>query len=231
MRSIDFRASDENANAAFSSRAGLRRFSDGAYASVFKRCFDLVVAAMLLPLLLPVIAVLWMIVRSDGAAGFFGHKRVGKDGRAFRCWKIRTMVPDAEARLQALLSSDAEAAAEWARDHKLTNDPRITAIGRFLRQTSLDELPQIWNVITGEMSFVGPRPIVVAELEKYGKHQAAYLAMKPGITGLWQVSGRNDVTYDERVAMDIEYQKAMSCGTDIKLMVKTVTAMFNRTGY
>lgn len=231
MRSIEFGASEDDAHSPRPTEGRFLRWSDRVYAQVLKRWFDLAVALMLVPVLLPVIAVLWVVVRADGGPGFFGHKRVGKDGRTFRCWKIRTMVPNAEEKLQALLASDEAAAAEWARDHKLTKDPRITLIGRFLRQTSLDELPQIWNVVLGEMSFVGPRPIVDAELEKYGVHQAAYLSMKPGVTGLWQVSGRNDVTYDERVAMDIEYLQVMSCATDIKLMVKTFTAMCNRTGY
>ncbi|MCA0942238.1 sugar transferase [Salipiger pacificus] len=228
---MDFRASEEDALSNLPSQARFRRWSDRVYAQVLKRWFDLAVAVLLIPVLLPVIAVLWAIVRADGGPGFFGHKRVGMDGKEFRCWKIRTMVPNAEEKLQALLARDEAAAAEWARDHKLTKDPRITLIGKFLRQTSLDELPQLWNVLLGDMSFVGPRPIVEAELEKYGAHQAAYLSMKPGVTGLWQVSGRNDVSYDERVAMDIEYLRVMSCGTDIKLMVKTFTAMCNRTGY
>tara|TARA_R110002111_G_scaffold162800_2_gene229172 strand:+ start:548 stop:1030 length:483 start_codon:yes stop_codon:yes gene_type:complete len=132
----------------------------GVYATVFKRAFDIVLAIAILPVLIPVIAVLWVIATRDGGSGFFGHLRVGKDGVPFRCWKVRTMVMGAQARLEQHLKDDPEAAQEWAEDHKLTNDPRITTHGNFLRRTSLDELPQIINVLKGEMSFVGPRPIV-----------------------------------------------------------------------
>lgn len=166
----------------------------------------------------------------DGGPGFFGHRRIGRNGEVFRCWKIRTMVVDAEARLAEHLASDPEAAAEWERDHKLRDDPRITRLGAFLRATSLDELPQIWNVLKGEMSFVGPRPVVRDEMRKYGAARTAYLAMKPGITGLWQVSGRNDVSYDERVAMDVEYVSSVSLLTDVRLILLTGLSIVDRTG-
>jgi lipopolysaccharide/colanic/teichoic acid biosynthesis glycosyltransferase len=152
------------------------------------------------------------------------------DGKAFKCWKIRTMVHDAETRLRAHLKADPEAAAEWDRDRKLTNDPRITRLGQFLRRTSLDELPQIWNVLRGEMSFVGPRPIVRSELQKYGSFRGAYKTMKPGITGLWQVSGRNDVSYDERVKMDVEYMNNVSFLLDVQIILGTAGAVLSRTG-
>ena len=148
----------------------------------------------------------------------------------FRCWKIRTMVPDADQRLAKLLETDPIAAAEWARDHKLEDDPRVTRLGQFLRKTSLDELPQLWNVLKGDMSFVGPRPIVIEEMSRYGMYQAAYLAMKPGVTGMWQVSGRNDVTYDERVQMDVSYFDRISFLLDVRLIAKTASAVFHRTG-
>ena len=148
----------------------------------------------------------------------------------FRCWKIRTMVTDSETRLEQHLQNNPDAAAEWARDHKLTDDPRVTRVGKFLRKTSLDELPQIWNVLLGEMTFVGPRPIVLDEMAKYGPYQAAYLAMKPGVTGMWQVSGRNDVSYDERVQMDVEYFDQISLALDLSLIAKTGLAVLNRTG-
>lgn len=140
------------------------------------------------------------------------------------------MVMGAEDKLQSYLADNPSAATEWARDHKLTNDPRITQIGAFLRRTSLDELPQIWNVLTGEMSFVGPRPIVQSELPKYGAAAATYLSQKPGITGLWQVSGRNDVTYTERVAMDVDYSLRGSLLLDIKLVLRTGASVFGGTG-
>ncbi|GAA6198649.1 hypothetical protein NBRC116598_40940 [Pseudophaeobacter arcticus] len=140
------------------------------------------------------------------------------------------MVADAESRLEAYLKANPEAAAEWARDHKLTNDPRITRFGQFIRKTSLDELPQIWNVLKGEMSFVGPRPVVTKELEKYGQDLPSYLAQKPGITGLWQVSGRNDVSYDERVQMDVDYLEKRSFLIDLKIIGKTALSVLGRTG-
>lgn len=202
----------------------------GFYTTIGKRVFDIAFALLLLPVLLPVIFLLSCLVRRDGGAGFFGHLRVGQGGTPFRCWKVRSMVVDAEARLQAHLDANPEAAAEWARDHKLTNDPRINRLGHFLRKTSLDELPQIWNVLKGEMSFVGPRPIVTAELDKYGSSAPAYLAQKPGITGLWQVSGRNDISYDERVALDVSYLDRCSFVTDLKIILKTAAAVLRTTG-
>lgn len=202
----------------------------GIYALVGKRTFDIVFSLLLLPFLVLIIFVLWGIVRLDGGPGFFGHTRVGRDGKPFKCWKLRSMVVDAEARLQAHLDSDSEAAAEWERDHKLTNDPRINRLGNILRKTSLDELPQIWNVIKGEMSFVGPRPITTKEIAKYGSHASAYLAQKPGITGLWQVSGRNDISYDERVALDVAYLSRCTFALDLKIIVKTVSAVLGTTG-
>ncbi|MBN8189827.1 sugar transferase [Salipiger thiooxidans] len=214
----------------FSQRMAYRREARKFYALYAKRAFDLALALMLLPVLVPVIAVLWAMTRTDGGPGFFGHRRIGKNGKVFRCWKIRTMVPNAEERLVAYLANNPAAAEEWARDHKLTDDPRITKLGRFLRETSLDELPQIWNVLMGEMSFVGPRPVVRAEMRKYGHGRTAYLTMKPGITGLWQVSGRNDVSYDERVAMDIEYLQTVSFAVDCQLIARTAGSVLNRTG-
>ncbi len=140
------------------------------------------------------------------------------------------MVPNAEEKLLKYLASNPEAQAEWNRDHKLAHDPRVTRFGKFLRSSSLDELPQIWNVLIGEMSFVGPRPVVRAEIIKYGKHRTAYLLMRPGITGLWQVSGRNDVTYEERVEMDVQYLREQSFFTDVRLLLLTVRSVLARTG-
>ena len=153
---------------------------------------------------------LWVISTRDGGPEFFGHVRVGKDGVPFRCWKVRTMVVDAQEKLEAHLKCNPEAAKEWTQDHKLSNDPRITRYGNVLRRTSLDELPQILNVIKGEMSFVGPRPIVEDELVRYGPFKGTYLSMRPGITGLWQVSGRDDISYDERVDLDLIYSRDIS---------------------
>ncbi|WP_259969691.1 sugar transferase [Leisingera caerulea] len=202
----------------------------GDYSRSGKRIFDILFALLLLPVLVPVILILWGVVRLDGGPGFFGHTRVGQNGKLFKCWKVRSMVVDAESRLQAHLNTNPEAAAEWERDHKLTNDPRINRLGRILRKTSLDELPQIWNVLKGEMSFVGPRPIVTKELPKYGRSASAYLAQRPGITGLWQISGRNDISYDERVALDVAYLSCRGFFKDLKIILRTGAAVLRRTG-
>ncbi|WP_254695498.1 sugar transferase [Oceanicola sp. D3] len=195
-----------------------------------KRVFDFSLALVLLPLVLPVILVLCAITRRDGAPGLFGHERVGRNGQPFNCWKIRSMVPNAKERLAEHLASNPEAAAEWERDFKLDNDPRITRLGHFIRKTSLDELPQLWNVLVGDMSFVGPRPIVASELARYGEHRREYLSVRPGITGPWQVSGRNDISYAERVRMDASYAHSMNLPTDVALIFKTVGVVFAPTG-
>ncbi len=207
-----------------------KRPRSGIYAAFGKRVCDLVFAFALLPILVPVIAILWGLTRLDGGPGFFGHKRVGKDRRQFSCWKIRTMVPDAEAKLKQYLSENPDAMAQWQRDFKLDNDPRITRLGNFLRKTSLDELPQIWNVIRGEMSFVGPRPVVQDELLRYGESEKYYLSVRPGITGLWQVSGRNDISYADRVRMDRIYASRYSMLQDTKIIAKTATVVLFPTG-
>lgn len=204
--------------------------SSGRYASLGKRTLDVTLALLLLPVLLPIILVLWCVVRCDGGPGFFGHTRVGRNGVLFKCWKVRSMVVDAEEKLEDYLKANPKAAAEWACAHKLSNDPRINKLGHFLRVTSMDELPQIWNVLKGEMSFVGPRPVVTKELEKYKSNVAAYLVQKPGITGLWQVSGRNDISYDERVALDVAYLAERSLLTDLVIIARTGYAVMGTTG-
>jgi Undecaprenyl-phosphate galactose phosphotransferase WbaP len=195
-----------------------------------KRVVDLILSVLMLPILLPVIGILYIVVRVDGGPGFFGHRRVGRNGKTFRCWKVRTMVTDAQERLEELLKNDPEARAEWERDRKLRNDPRVTRLGNFLRKTSLDELPQIWNVLKGEMSLIGPRPVTEPELDMYGGKKWAYLAVRPGITGLWQVSGRNDVSYDERVQLDVDYYNGLSFPSDMRILVLTVGAVLGKTG-
>lgn len=203
---------------------------EGLYRRVGKRAFDVLLALALLPFLGPLICLLWGIARLDGGSGFFGHERVGRDGRRFKCWKIRTMVPGAEEKLRAYLEANPEAALEWEAKRKLANDPRITPIGNFLRVSSLDELPQILNVLAGDMSFVGPRPVTRDELRKYGRYVGCYLAQTPGITGGWQVSGRNDVSYDERVAMDRGYLNDVSFLLDLQILLKTWQVVIRRTG-
>lgn len=190
-----------------------------------------IAAALLLLLLSPLMAAIAIAIwRVDGAPIVFGHYRVGQDGRLFRCLKFRSMVRDSEAVLARLLRDDAQARADWARDQKLGNDPRITPIGHFLRKTSLDELPQLFNVLRGEMNLVGPRPITVAELPRYRGVRWHYLRVRPGMTGLWQVSGRNDTTYDERVELDRRYVDRWSALTDIGILFKTVRVVLHADG-
>lgn len=170
------------------------------------------------PLLLLIAA--WIYFDSPGPV-IFRHVRIGKNGRAFGCYKFRTMCMDADKKLAELLANDAAAKAEWERDFKLKDDPRVTKVGKFLRKTSLDELPQIFNVLKGEMSLVGPRPVVEEELEKYGEYLDDYLMVRPGITGMWQVNGRSDTTYEERVHMDSWYVRNWSIWIDIMLLWRT----------
>ena len=200
------------------------------YTRRWKRVFDIAVAVPLFVLLAPLVALLLAVVALDGANPLFGQERVGRGGRTFRCWKIRSMVPDAAGRLAKLLAEDPVAAAEWAEHQKLENDPRITRFGAFLRQTSLDELPQLWNVILGDMSLVGPRPVLEEELARYGARAAVYKSLSPGLTGPWQVSARNLVTYDERVRMDTSYARYHSLLGDVRLVLMTAVTVFQRTG-
>ncbi|MFG6617741.1 MULTISPECIES: sugar transferase [unclassified Sulfitobacter] len=213
---------------------GARSFPSGrsgtGYARWGKRAFDIALAVILLPVLLPVILALAGVVALDGGAPFFGHRRVGKGGRGFHCWKIRTMVADAQEHLAQYLDENPVAAEEWALKHKLDHDPRITKLGRFLRRSSLDELPQIFNVLRGEMSFVGPRPVEREELRRYGLSAGIYKSLRPGITGKWQVSGRSNVAYDKRVALDVAYAKKMSWLGDIVILFKTLTTVAVRSG-
>jgi exopolysaccharide production protein ExoY len=188
-------------------------------------------ALLLLLLLAPLmVMVAFLIWRRDGAPIFFGHYRVGRSGRLFRCLKFRTMFVESESMLADLLANDPAARAEWERDQKLTDDPRITPIGHFLRRTSLDELPQLINVLRGEMNLVGPRPITVGELGRYGGTRWHYLSVRPGVTGLWQVSGRNDVSYEQRVALDRHYVEERTPWLDLRILVKTVGVVVARDG-
>jgi undecaprenyl-phosphate galactose phosphotransferase len=195
-----------------------------------KAGFDSIVASLLLVLLSPLFLVLFWKVRADNGPALFGHERIGANGKRFRCLKFRTMVTNADQVLADLLHTDAAARAEWAAKRKLTNDPRVTEIGAFLRKTSLDELPQLINVIRGEMSLVGPRPIVEAEAHHYGYDFVYYCDTKPGITGLWQVSGRSSTTYEERVKLDVWYVQNWSLWHDGAILLKTIPAVLMRRG-
>jgi len=192
---------------------------------------DIGIALFALLFLLPLMAIIAIaIFAQDGGPVLFAHRRIGRHGRPFYCLKFRSMAIGAEARLATLLANDPVARAEWARDHKLRRDPRVTRLGAFLRRSSLDELPQLYNVLRGEMSVVGPRPIVEAEICRYGRRFRHYCAVKPGITGLWQVSGRTDVDYRARVAMDCLYVKSKSPSLYVWIIVATVPAVIMRRG-
>lgn len=198
----------------------------------WKRAFDFTCAAAGLIVLAPFLLVVMALVRlSDGGPAFYGHKRVGRYGRPFQCWKFRTMIPNGDAVLAKHLAENPEAADEWHATQKLRRDPRVTPIGAFLRVTSLDELPQLWNVLTGEMSLVGPRPVTRAELDRYAKDRKFYLLVRPGVTGLWQVSGRNRTSYARRVALDRHYVQTWSFWGDIKILLRTVVVLAGRDGY
>lgn len=196
-----------------------------------KRAFDVLVSSVALLFVLPFFALLALMIKlQDGGDVFFVQKRIGAGGRVFNCIKFRTMVVDAQARLEHLLATDMDARAEWMANQKLTKDPRITALGRFLRKSSLDELPQLWNILCGDMSVVGPRPIINNEVEKYGTHFEEYAAVRPGLTGLWQVSGRSETTYDERVELDAKYVQEWSFLSDVAIVFKTVPAILMSKG-
>ena len=196
-----------------------------------KRAFDLLVTAPLLIVMIPVLALIALAVWvNDGGTAFYAQTRIGYRGRTFQCWKFRSMVTDADAVLAHHLSVSPEARREWARDHKLKADPRVTWLGRLLRSSSLDELPQLWNVLRGDMSLVGPRPIVTAEVGRYGARFRDYCGCRPGLSGLWQVSGRSNVSYRRRVALDTLYVRRSSLRLDVVILARTAPAVLLRRG-
>lgn len=198
-----------------------------------KRLFDLASVLVIIALFWWAIIGVAIAVRlTTGSPVIYGHRRIGRDGREFNCYKFRSMVPNADEVLAHLLASDAAARKEWARDFKLKDDPRITRVGRFIRKTSLDEFPQLWNVVNNEMSVVGPRPVVRDELDKHyrGSSRSHYLSVKPGLTGLWQVSGRNDMEYCERVELDRRYVRSWGLWSDFMIVMRTVGVMYRRKG-
>lgn len=198
---------------------------------VAKRGFDLTAGIVLLFLLAPLMLLISVLIRTaDGGPALFKQARIGRGGKSFRCWKFRTMACNADEALQHLLTTDPAAAQEWAESQKLTHDPRITPVGAFLRRSSLDELPQLFNIIAGEMSFVGPRPIVAAERERYGEAFSHCFSVPPGLTGLWQISGRSDCSYDTRVSLDSQYAAEWHLMLDAKILVKTVPAVLMQRG-
>ena len=197
----------------------------------WRRTVEIMLCLLVLVFFAPLMAVTAIAIKlNDGGPVLFAHRRIGLGGRPFNCLKFRSMAVDAEAQLRAHLARDPAARAEWDRDHKLSRDPRITAVGQFLRRSSVDELPQLFNVLRGDMSLVGPRPIVQAEAARYGRYFADYCRVRPGITGLWQVSGRSDLRYRRRVALDVVYARSRCLGLDFRILLATAPVVLGRRG-
>lgn len=193
-----------------------------------KRALDLALVLAFLPIVVVVVAILAAMVATDGHNPFYSQVRVGRSGRLFRIWKLRTMVVDADEQLKHILASDPQAAVEWQATQKLRNDPRITWAGNFLRRASLDELPQLYNVLVGEMSLVGPRPMMPEQRSLYPGEE--YYELAPGLTGLWQVSERNATTFEARAMYDAAYERALSLALDVRTLSRTVGVVLKRTG-
>ncbi|MBB5685752.1 sugar transferase [Sphingobium boeckii] len=221
---LNFQAESAPTDAAGETGRGKSPFDYG-------RSADLALAGVILIAALPVLVLICLAIwAQDGGSPIFAHRRIGRNGRTFPCLKLRTMVMNADDRLRHLLESDPQAAEEWARDQKLRSDPRITPLGQFLRKSSLDELPQLINVMVGHMSVVGPRPIVEAEVPRYGRYFGYYCSVRPGITGLWQISGRNNTSYRRRVAIDTVYSRQKTVAFDFWIMGQTIPALLTSKG-
>lgn len=199
------------------------------YRSAGKRALDVLLTLLAAPVLVSVVLLLALLVMTDGGRPFYRQLRVGRNGRVFSMWKLRSMIPNADAALAAHLAADPAARAEWDRTQKLKRDPRITRIGRLIRASSLDELPQFLNVLRGDMSLVGPRPMMPDQVDLYPGR--AYFALRPGITGPWQVSARNATSFADRARFDDTYHRTLSLGTDLRLLVATVGVVVKGTGY
>lgn len=200
----------------------------GVYSSFLKRIFDVGAILLAAPIVLPVVAIFAFLISRDGGPAFYAQKRIGRDGRVFICWKLRSMVLDAEEKLEAYLADNPEANAEWVVSQKLRHDPRITRLGRFIRKSSIDELPQLWCVLKGEMSLVGPRPFMPDQKKMYKGN--AYYVLRPGLTGFWQVSDRNNTSFASRAVFDNRYAEEISFLTDLKILIRTVGVVVRATG-
>lgn len=199
--------------------------------NIAKRCLDVTLSFVTILAVLPLLLLVALLIKAgDGGPILYSHRRVGFRGREFDCLKFRTMRTDASTQLAALLKDDPQARAEWEEHRKLRNDPRITWVGEVLRKSSLDELPQLLNVLCGQMSIVGPRPVTREELVRYGEHAGLYTAARPGLTGHWQTSGRSNTGFDHRVALDVEYVTRWSFSWDLRIMAKTVPVLLSREG-
>jgi exopolysaccharide production protein ExoY len=200
--------------------------------NAIKRAFDILFSLFVLVLSAPMMAGIALFIRiSSQGKSVYAHERIGRGGKSFRCFKFRTMYPDADERLKEILDSCPLLKHEWDQNHKLKNDPRVTPIGKFLRKTSLDEFPQFWNVLKGDLSIVGPRPVVRYEITRHFGHKATkILSVRPGLTGLWQISGRNDTGYAYRIKLDEQYVDSRSFYLDVKIIAKTIPRMFFSKG-
>lgn len=211
--------------------ATLSAMRPGLYRSGGKRLFDLFLVLMILPIVLPIILAVTLILLVQGVSPFYSQKRVGKGGHSFRIWKFRTMHPDADALLERILNANPEMRAEWEDKQKLKYDPRVTWLGHYLRKTSIDELPQLINVLTGQMSLLGPRPMMLDQQHLYGPALPVYTSLRPGISGVWQVSERNESHFQRRAELDIEYARNLSFKADLILVGKTLRTVLYSTGY
>lgn len=198
--------------------------------SVVKRLFDISISLAIVGFCLPLMMIVYMITALDGGQAIYAHKRIGRHGKEFPCYKFRSMRKNSDLFLAQLIATDPQIAEEWQQSRKLKVDPRITRWGHFMRKSSLDELPQLFNVLFGDMSLVGPRPVTHDELDRYGENAIYYLSVRPGITGQWQVSGRSMLDYDRRVLLDIDYVKNLSLGRDIYILVKTFFVVIKQRG-
>jgi len=216
----------------FSEMMPVERMRSPVYGRFGKRLVDLTAVLLMAPVVVPVLALILCATWIQGGKPLYIQKRVGRGGRIFHCWKVRTMVQNAEKVLADLIAADETVAREWHENQKLAKDPRITRLGRFLRRSSLDELPQLWNVVNGTMSLIGPRPFMPEQAPLYanGCHEAAYYQLRPGISGLWQVSRRNAGSFSERVNFDQQYAESLSLGADVAILWRTVAVVLRATG-
>lgn len=201
----------------------------GLYVRFLKRPLDILLVLLALPIVLPIVLVFLVMIWREGGSPFYSQMRLGKSGRSFRIWKFRSMVRDADAQLAAYLGDNPDARNEWDRTQKLKRDPRITRLGHFIRKTSIDELPQLWNVLRGDMSLVGPRPMMLNQAVQYPG--ADYYHMRPGVTGLWQITDRNDSSFAERATFDAEYARTLSLRNDARIIARTFGVVIRCTGH
>lgn len=198
------------------------------YRAAFKRPLDITLVVLALPVILPLILLFALLVLRDGGKPFYSQQRIGRHGRHYRMWKLRSMVVDADERLASYLSDNPAAAREWTTTQKLRHDPRVTRFGQFLRRSSMDELPQLWNVLKGDMSLIGPRPMMVHQEDSYDGQ--AYYQLRPGITGYWQTSDRNRTSFSARAMYDDVYDRNLSFGGDVAILYRTVGVVMRATG-